>query len=331
MHIWSAASAPAASSPGSALTFINGWCVPRMLIVLALAGGVLLGSAGPTAAALPEGVTWTATIDEQNVDRSRSGPAVELDPSKPVHVVVRIENRTQDTLSVPYVRIEGGVLGLTFYAYTTQVNLEVQPGGVGDSEFEVRLLGLGRQANGLIPSQITLVDADNDDIDAKDMRADIRGDADSTYTIFGLAVGGAALILLVGVLWRLMTGRLSPNRWRRGLALAAPGLGLGFLLTFTLSAFRWGTPDPELWGALLFGGAVIGFVAGYLSPTPGETDQETDKDEEETSNEEEADHDLLEPLLGDGGGERDLDLVLPPGDTDDSAEEETARSHRWPS
>jgi hypothetical protein len=325
MHIRSAARAPAAPCSGSALAVI-GRCVPRVLVVLALAGIVLLGSAGPAVADLPEGVTWTATIDEQNVDRSSSGPAVELNPSKPVHVAIRIENRTQETISVPYVRIEGGVLGLTFYAYTTQVDMEVGPGGVGDREFEVRLLGLGRQASGLMPSKVTLVDAADGEIDAKDMRADIRGDVDSVYTVFGLAVGGVALVLLVGVLWRLTTGRLSPNRWRRGLALAAPGLGLGFLLTFTLSAFRWATPDPELWGALLFGGAVLGFVAGYLSPTPGEAD-EAETGEEETEGE--AATDLLEPGPGVGEVERNSDLVFEPSGTDARAEEETARSHRW--
>jgi hypothetical protein len=88
-----------------------------------------------------------------------------------------------------------------------------------------------------------------------------------------MAIGALTLVLLAGVLWRLATGRLSPNRWRRALAFAAPGLGLGFLVTFTLSALRIALPEAGLWAPLVLGGGIIGFIAGYLSPTPGDEDE----------------------------------------------------------
>jgi hypothetical protein len=267
MRIGLAARPPAATSPGS------GRSLPRLLAVLAAASALVVSTSGPAAAELPKGVVWTATIDDQNVDRLADGGSVRLDPARPVEVAVRIENGGQQPVSVPFVRLEGGVLGLEFYAYTTQVDLELQPGESATREFPVRMLGLAEQASGLLPSQIALVDLDNRVIEAKGMPADIRGDADSVYSLFGMAVGALALLLLAGVLWRLATGRLSQNRWRRGLAMAAPGLGLGFLLTFTLSAFRWASPEPGLWTTLLLGSAVVGFVAGYLSPTPGGEDE----------------------------------------------------------
>jgi hypothetical protein len=95
--------------------------------------------------------------------------------------------------------------------------------------------------------------------------------------LFGLAVGCVALLLLGVALWRLATGRLHPNRWRRGLTLAIPGLGLGFLLTFSLSALRVVPPHAALWSTLLMVGAAVGFAAGYLSPTPvGDVDEDAE-------------------------------------------------------
>lgn len=240
----------------------------KLLAALAVAALALGAAPVASAAELPDDAgVWTATINGQNVDRSGTEP-VRLEGSGRAEVVLRIENRSDAPVVVPYLRLQGAVLGLTLYAYTTRIDLEVPPGEVAERPVPVDLLDLGKQANGLIPSQVLLLDGEGAVISAVDVRVDVRGRFASTYGLFGLAIGLLTLALLVVVLWKLAKGRLSPNRWRRGLAVAAPGLGLGFLLTFTLSALRWATPEPGLWASLLLGGLALGFMAGYLSPTP---------------------------------------------------------------
>jgi hypothetical protein len=182
--------------------------------------------------------------------------------------VLRIENRSNQTIRVPYVRLQGSVMGLTLYAYTTEVDMVVPPGGTDERSFPVDLLDIGAQATGLIPSQVVLLSGDATPIDSKAFRADVRGKVSSVYGLFGMAIGALALLLLAGILWRLARGKLSPNRWRRGVSLAAVGLGLGFLVTFSLSALRIAVPEAGLWSSLVGGGAALGFIAGYASPTP---------------------------------------------------------------
>ena len=59
--------------------------------------------------------------------------------------------------------------------------------------------------------------------------------------------------------------------------MAAPGLGLGFVLTFSLSVLRIASPEGTLWAILLLVGAAVGFAAGYLSPNPEEPDERYDE------------------------------------------------------
>lgn len=264
MHIWSRALAPS-----------HHRAPPRRspAAVALLVCGLVLGSAAPAAAAdLPATTPWTATVDGQNVERTSRSDPIRLDASGPVEVTLRVENRGDETLQVPYVRIHGTVLGLTFYAYTTRIDMEVRAGDAEERTFPVDLLDLGSQASGLIPSEISILDASGATMAAKDMTVDVRGRVGSVYGLFGAAIAALTVLLLVAVLWRLAKGTLSPNRWRRGLAVAAPGLGLGFVLTFSLSALRVASPEAGLWSSLLLGGLLIGFAAGYLSPTPHEAD-----------------------------------------------------------
>ena len=252
----------------------------HVLTVLAVAAGlVLAGGPVPSAAAdgLPDGVPWEAEVNDVNVkDTSTENPVV-LDPSRPAEVRVRIENRSDEPVSVPYVRLHGEVLGLTFYSYTTRVDIELAPGEPGTREFTIDLLDIDEQAVGFVPSQLSLLDAQAGVIESKDLTIEVKGKATSVYGVFGLAIAALTLVLLVGGLWRLATGRLHPNRWRRGVTLAAPGLGIGFVVTFSLSAAGWASPGAAMWAGLMGGGAAIGFLAGYLSPTPGEHDEDEDR------------------------------------------------------
>jgi hypothetical protein len=246
---------------------------PPPLAAVVVVCMLVLGAAGPAAAAdLPARTPWTATVDGQNVERTSRSDPIRMDAAGPVEVTLRVENRSSETIQVPFVRFHGTVLGLTFYAYTTRIDMEVPPRGAEERTFPVDLLDLGSQASGLIPSEVSLLDETGAVMAAKDMTVDVRGRISSVYGLFGMAIAALTLLLLVSVLWRLAKGTLSPNRWRRGMAVAAPGLGLGFVLTFSLSALRIASPEAGLWSTLLLGGLLIGFVAGYLSPTPTEAE-----------------------------------------------------------
>jgi hypothetical protein len=268
---------PAARRPAGGLR--------RLLAPAALLVICLLGVPVPAAAAdrLPDGVVWTATVNDRNVEGTSSDDPVRLDPGRPADVVVRFENLSDETVEIPFVRLEGEVLQLPLYSYMTQVALTLPPGATDQRSFSIPLVGLGAQASGLIPSRISLLDDPSPDgeaveISGIDLVVDVRGNATSVYGVFGAAIGALTLMLLAGGLLRLATGRLPVNRWRRALLFAAPGLGLGFLMTFTLSALRVATPEGSLWTSLVLGGGALGFLAGYLSPTPGGADDRADED-----------------------------------------------------
>jgi hypothetical protein len=239
----------------------------RGVVAVAVAVAVALAPVGTAAADLPRDTTWTAAVNDLNVQQT-DGKTVELVPGERAQVAVVVQNRGEEALTIPYVRLEGSVLGLDFYVFTTRVDFEVPAGAEETLEYEIDLLDLGDQARGLIPSRLVLLDDAGEDVEAKAFHVYVQGKLTSVYMVFGMAVGALTLILLAGALWRLSTGRLHPNRWRRGLTMAAPGLGLGFLLTFSLSVFRIASPQASLWTILLLVGAAVGFAAGYLSPNP---------------------------------------------------------------
>jgi hypothetical protein len=267
----------------------------RFAAAAAVVAAIVL-PAGPAAADLPDGATWTAVVNDRSVETTTAQDPVRLAPGEPARVSVTVANRSDQPVAVSYVRLEGAVLGLSFYVYTTRVDLEVPAGDEQPRTFEIDLLDLGDQASGLIPSRVVLLDDAGEAIAAQDLQVDVRGQATSVYAVFGMVVGGIALVLLAGALWRLATGRLHHNRWRRGLTLAAPGLGLGFLLTFSLSALRIASPEPTLWAMFLLGGAAIGFAAGYLTPTPGAADEFPEEPPEEAADE--SREELTDELVG---------------------------------
>lgn len=94
--------------------------------------------------------------------------------------------------------------------------------------------------------------------------------------MFGLAVAGLTALLLAAALIRLAARRLPANRWNRATRFGVPGLGVGLTLTFTISALRIASPSPGVWLTLVVLGGVIGFVFGFLTPGPGEGDEDLD-------------------------------------------------------
>jgi peptidoglycan/LPS O-acetylase OafA/YrhL len=96
------------------------------------------------------------------------------------------------------------------------------------------------------------------------------------YGMFGLAVIVLTVLSLGGALLALARHQLPENRWRRGLRFLTPGLGVGLFAVFTLSAMRVLVPRPGVWIPILLvtgGGA---FLAGYLTPSPDDEEENGD-------------------------------------------------------
>ena len=114
---------------------------------------------------------------------------------------------------------------------------------------------------------------------------DVRGSLRSVYGIFGVSVAFLTVLSFLGALIGLARHRLPPNRWRRGLRFLTPGLGLGLLLNFTLSATRVFVPSPGRWLTIVVVAAAVCFGLGYVTPAPDAGDDDDDADELEAADE----------------------------------------------
>lgn len=239
------------------------------LLLASLLALVLAGTVSPARAAEPPTeLDWSASIDGRNVTTIERDDPLDLSPDSPAVVTVTVINTGQAPLEVRSVRLEGRVMGMVFFVYSTRVDIQLQPGGRDERQYTLIFEDLDGAATGLIPASLILRDPDGTALAAEDFPVNVRGRLRSVFGTFGLAVAAITVVLVVGALRRLASGRLPLNRWRRATTLAAPGLGIGMTLTFTLSALRVLVPAPGAWVSLVAVGGALGFLAGYLSPTP---------------------------------------------------------------
>ena len=71
---------------------------------------------------------------------------------------MRVANSDLRPLTVRSVVLSGKVLGLTFFTFTTRIDLAVGAAETGEVEFPLDLTDLDGQAVGLIPSRLTVLD-----------------------------------------------------------------------------------------------------------------------------------------------------------------------------
>jgi hypothetical protein len=244
-------------------------------LVMTFASSVaIVVAAAPTAgAAASPRLSWSVAIDGHDVRTLDSNSPLRLTPSRSPTIDVRVSNNGATPVRVRAVRLEGRILGLAFFSYSTAVDLQAAPGASDERRFSIDTLSLDGQATGLLPTRVSLLDSKGGVIVSRSLAVDVRGSLRSVYGAFGLAVAAITLLLLVGALWRLLTDRLHQNRWRRGMVFCAPGLGVGFTVIFTLSALRLMVPSWSASGLVLLVCGVIGFAAGYVTPTPYRPDQ----------------------------------------------------------
>jgi hypothetical protein len=142
----------------------------------------------------PPGVTWGATIDGHDVASASGNDPVRLPAGRDVRVDLAVSNDGAKPVTVRNVRLEGRVIGMSFYSFTTQVDLVVQPGETGERSILVDLGELGDQAVGLIPARLSLLAPDRSAVARQSIATDVRGSLISAYGLFGLAVAAITLV-----------------------------------------------------------------------------------------------------------------------------------------
>lgn len=171
------------------------------------------------------------------------------------------------------VRLAGKVIGMSFFAFTTRLDLEVPARQELATEVQLNLSELDGTATGLIPAEISLIRVDGSVIDSRTFISDVRGSLRSAYGLFGLAVAGLTAVFLIGLIRDIAARRLPHNRWQRGIRFLAPGVGAGLTATFTLSATRVLAPQAGVWVPLILVFGALAFLLGYFTPTPDDETQ----------------------------------------------------------
>ena len=246
--------------------------VKRSLAVFAAVTGLLAGLGGPAAAR--DGIEVLATVDNHDLARSSPNRPVPLQDERPAVMTVSVTNGSGSEILVRSVRLKGRVIGLTMFSYEARVDLRVPASATDEVTYEIELVDLSRQAVGLIPARVELLDADRDVLATQTFESDVDGSARSVYGLFGLIIAAITAVLFASALVRLAGHLLPANRWKRGVRFGVVGLGFGLTITFTLSAFGILFPSPGLWITLLLIGGLAMFAFGYVTPDPGDQPME---------------------------------------------------------
>jgi hypothetical protein len=232
-----------------------------------LFGWVLYPTAGSALGASGR-VMVVASIDGQAFSGSSTARPVRLTPTRVNTIELRVTNQTRVAVQVGTVQLEGRVAGLVFFDYDTLVDLQVAAGESATLAYQLNLSGLRRQATGLIPSSLRLLDGNGHPIAAQTLVADVEGSIFSVYGLFGVALVVLTGLGLVDALVAVARHKLSPRRWRRAVRFLGPGVGAGLVLVFTLSALRVWVPDGAHWLITVVVCGLAACAVGLVSPTP---------------------------------------------------------------
>lgn len=202
---------------------------------------------------------------------STSSP-IKLHAGRPTELRIDLTNAGSRPLTVRTVRLQGAVLGLTFFSFSTAVDLRVAPGATESRRFTLDLGDLEGQATGLMPAAVKLLDDQRHDVADQHFTADVDGSIWSVYGLFGFTAMLLTVVTLLGVLLALARQCLPFNRALRGLRFAVVGLAFGVAAVFVLSVLRVMIPSTSRWLPILLITTGIAFAIGYLTPTPDDPD-----------------------------------------------------------
>ncbi|WP_139342139.1 MULTISPECIES: hypothetical protein [Protofrankia] len=238
--------------------------LPGPATATATAGDGPGGPASGIVAAGSGGLQLDAVVNEVSV----TGRRIVLDPEQPTRVLVTVRNNRNEPAQIRSIRVSGSALGLTFFVFDTAVRMDVPPGASLAWSVDIDMAELRGQATGLLPMSVTLRDAKRDVLASADGIADIRGTLVCTYGMFGLGLLVVTAMLWAAALFALARHRLPHNRWRRAVRFAPAGCGAGFVAIVSLSALRVTAPSTSSNLTFIAAAAGIGFLLGYLTPTP---------------------------------------------------------------
>ncbi|MCE5287678.1 MAG: hypothetical protein LLG14_00360 [Nocardiaceae bacterium] len=250
----------------------------RINKMIAASIGTLLLLATPTwaSAASESGLSYTATVAGQNVAAASEAHPLVLDPKHQTTVEITITNTGRAPVTVESIGLNGKILGLTQFNVRTAVSLAVPPGKTDRLAFKMDMSDLDGQATGLVAGNFSVRTSAGQEL-VNPVLSKVKGSLFSVYGLFGLGLVIITILAAVDTGLAVARDSLPENRFRRGLMTMAPGIGLGFVLIFSLSALRIWVPTGPRWiiSALLFAGAC--FAAGYFTGAPDDSDELDDE------------------------------------------------------
>ncbi|CAM3573139.1 hypothetical protein [Smaragdicoccus niigatensis] len=249
--------------------------MPHPKAVAAL-GALLIAAITPlSAAAAPAttgGLTYTATVAGNAVSSASESQPLELDPKHQTDVKVTLKNSGSEPVTVTSIGLDGRILGLTLFNIRTATAITVAPGATKTMSFPMDLRDLDGQATGLVGGDFSVRTAAGQDLKSP-VVSEVQGSLFSVYGLFGLGLVIMTIIAALDVALAISRRRLPENRFRRGLLTMAPGVGVGLVLIFSLSAMSVWVPSGPRWivSALVFAGAC--FAVGYFTGRPDNADE----------------------------------------------------------
>lgn len=237
-----------------------------LLLLLSLVLILIFG--GPAPSWATSSLTWTASVDGHDVASATSNSPLTLDPARPARVSLDITNTAGHDVQIRGMRLEGRVMGLSFFSFTTRIDAVVHAGETTHRDLELDLGDLQGQAVGLIPARLTLLSPGHEELASRSLVTDVRGSVTSVYGTFGLVVLLVTTGMGIGLALAVARGRLPLNRWQRAVRFLPVGIGLGLTATFSLSSTRLLTPGGGVWGPAVLGCGAVAFLIGYLTPNP---------------------------------------------------------------
>ena len=261
---------------------------PRRALAAVLGGITAVLVCAPAAAAEDQPIRATVTVDGRDVAIAATAEPIPLYPDRSIDVTVDVTNGGQTPIDIGSVQLVGKVLGLTFFSYSTGVELTVAPGATSSVQYDLDLTDLKSQATGLMDTEVVVRNPDRDVVAVVDTVADVRGSLLSVYGVLGLALLVLTTLAIIDAAIAIARHKTSMNRFRRALRLLSPGIGVGLVLAFTASVARWWVPRTGTW--LLIAGitAAVFFALGYFSPTQDDSDDDDDDDDESVPDDTEA-------------------------------------------
>lgn len=253
---------------------------PRVLPGLAALLVVLFVTLGlvPLASAADD-VTFVMKIDGEDVSQSSGSNPVSIDGQVPLEVT--ITNGGSDAVTVSAVRLVGRSIGATVFSSEIAIGAQLDPGESQTRTIQLDLRGITDQANGLFEGEVQLLDPDRNVIASDDAVWDVKGSMTSLFGLFAIMLLVVTVILTAFSFRDLATGRLSRNRWWRGIRFAFVGLAIGATILVWMSVLRLVAPRAVIAYPLLLVLGIAGFVLGSLSPDPTRGIEDEDEDEED--------------------------------------------------